>query len=117
MRSGPSVSTSVTVFKWLALRRRTGCSSDIGRFPIVKLKPRWSSRKHGSVISDVRSTFSMLLSGNRLSDDVRVANRSGSSVLRTLLAMLLAAASLTAQAPQLGLIAPLPAPAPASTFD
>src|SRR6185369_12522773 len=37
--------------------------------------------------------------------------------MRTLLAILVAAATLVAQAPQVGLIAPLPAPAPASTFD
>src|SRR5206468_8008534 len=47
-----------------------------------------------------------------VADDVRVADRIGSSVVRTLLAMLLAA-----QAPQVGLIGPLPAAAPASTFD
>src|SRR5437762_4950354 len=38
-------------------------------------------------------------------------------VVRALGAMLLAAATLAAQAPQVGLIGPLPAAAPASTFD
>ena len=37
--------------------------------------------------------------------------------MRALLAVLLAAAALAAQAPQVGLIAPLPAPGPASSFD
>src|SRR5438128_11274336 len=38
-------------------------------------------------------------------------------LVRALLAMLLAAATLAAQAPQVGLIGPLPPAAPASTFD
>jgi hypothetical protein len=38
-------------------------------------------------------------------------------LVRAPLAMLLAAATLAAQAPQVGLIGPLPAAAPASTFD
>src|SRR5256885_14847882 len=52
-----------------------------------------------------------------VADDVRVASRIGSSVVRTLVAILLAAAALGAQPPQVGQIAPLPAAAPASTFD
>src|SRR5437773_12091359 len=46
-----------------------------------------------------------------------VADRIGSSVVRTLLAILLAAATLAAQAPQVGLIGPLPAAAPASPVE
>jgi len=45
-----------------------------------------------------------------------LAVSSGRAVVRTLFAML-AAATLAAQAPQVGLIAPLPAAAPASSFD
>jgi hypothetical protein len=52
-----------------------------------------------------------------VADEVRSADRIGSSVVRTLLAMLRAAATLAAQAPQVGLIGPLPAAAPPSTFD
>src|SRR6185436_5413758 len=40
-----------------------------------------------------------------------------SSVVKTLFALLVATTFVAAQAPQVGLIAPLPPPAPASTFD
>jgi Asp-tRNA(Asn)/Glu-tRNA(Gln) amidotransferase A subunit family amidase len=45
------------------------------------------------------------------------ADAIGSSVVKTVLALLLATTFLAAQAPQVGLIAPLPPPAPAATFD
>src|SRR3954447_408798 len=45
------------------------------------------------------------------------ADAVGSSVVKTVLALLLATTFLAAQAPQVGLIAPLPPPAPAATFD
>src|SRR4051812_44559470 len=47
----------------------------------------------------------------------RLKSNIGSSVVRTFLAMAVAVAIPAAQVPQVGLIGPLPAAAPASTFD
>src|SRR3954470_9973590 len=47
----------------------------------------------------------------------QLADAIGSSLVKTVLALLLATTFLAAQAPQVGLIAPLPPPAPAATFD
>src|SRR5215813_14621910 len=52
-----------------------------------------------------------------LADDVRVADQIGSTLVRTIFAIVANAAILAAQAPQVGQIGPPPAAAPASTFD